>query len=339
MANARATGTATGQTIGIDVGDTWSQICVVDAGGTVIEEARVRTTAVAVQGRFTTPPRSRVVLEVGTHSPWLRRLLAELGHEVIVANPGRVRLIAASATKHDRADAEHLARLGRIDPALLAPVRHRGLQAQRDLAVIRARDSLVRARTSLINHVRQAVKSQGGRLPACAAAAFTRKVPDAIPAALAPVLAPHLTVIAHLSAQIVQADRAIVRLGAEVYPETQLLRQVAGVGPPTALTFILTIDDPHRFPTSRAVGAYLGLVPRQRASGQRQPSCASRRPAISCCDDYWWGRRIPSLAPSDRTRICGAGGCATPHPAPATPRSAPSPPWRAGWRSCCIASG
>ena len=137
--------------------------------------------------------------------------------------------------------------------------------------MIRARDSLVRARTSLINHVRQAVKSQGGRLPTCAAAAFTRKVPDAIPAALAPVLAPHLTVIADLSTQIVQADRAIVRLGAEVYPETQLLRQVAGVGPLTALTFILTIDDPHRFTTSRAVGAYLGLVPRQRASGQRQP--------------------------------------------------------------------
>ena len=271
MTNGSAAGTATGQTIGIDVGDTWSQICVVDAGGTVVEEARVRTTAQAVHSRFGLAPRSRVVLEVGTHSPWLSRLLAELGHEVIVANPGRVRLIVASATKHDRADAEHLARLGRIDPALLAPARHRGLQAQRDLAVIRARDSLVRVRTSLINHVRQAVKSQGGRLLACAAAAFTRKVPDAIPAALAPVLAPHLTVIADLSAQIVQADRAIVRLGAEVYPETQLLRQVAGVGPLTALTFILTIDDPHRFPTSRAVGAYLGLVPRQRASGQRQP--------------------------------------------------------------------
>ena len=230
MANSSAAGTAMGQTIGIDVGDTWSQICVVDTAGRVVEETRVRTTAEAVHGRFGLAPRSRVVLEVGTHSPWLHRLLAEVGHEVIVANPGRVRLIVASATKHDRADAEHLARLGRIDPALLAPVRHRGLQAQRDLAVIRARDSLVRARTSLINHVRRAVKSQGGRLPPCAAAAFTRKLPDAIPA-LAPVLAPHLTVIADLSAQIVQADRAIVGLGAEVYPETQLLRQVAGVGP------------------------------------------------------------------------------------------------------------
>ena len=264
MENGSATRTALGPTIGIDVGDTWSQICVVDTAGGLVEETRVRTTAAAVRDRFGPVPRSRVVLEVGTHSPWLHRLLAELGHEVIVANPGWVRLIAASATKHDRADAEHLARLGRIDPALLAPVRHRGLQAQRDLAVIRAR-------TALINHVRQAVKSQGGRLPSCAAAAFTRKVPDAIPAALAPVLAPHLTVIADISTQIAQADRAIVRLGTEVYPETQLLRQVAGVGPLTALTFILRIDDPHRFPTSRAVGAYLGLVPRQRASGQRQP--------------------------------------------------------------------
>ena len=114
MANSSAAGTAMGQTIGIDVGDTWSQICVVDTAGRVVEETRVRTTAEAVHGRFGPMPPSRVVLEVGTHSPWLHRLLAELGHEVIVANPGRVRLIAASATKHDRADAEHLARLGRM---------------------------------------------------------------------------------------------------------------------------------------------------------------------------------------------------------------------------------
>ena len=218
------------------------------------------------------------MVEVGTHSPWLSRLLVALGHEVIVANPGRVRLIAARATKHDRGDAEHLARLGRIDPALLAPVRYRGAQAQRDLAVIRARDSLVRARTGLINHARQAVKSQGGRLPPCAATAFAHKAASAIPEALVPVLsphlvviAPHLAVIADLTAQIAQADRDIVRLGRKSYPETQLLQQVAGVGPLTALTFVLTIDDPDRFPTSRAVGAYLGLVPRQRASGQRQP--------------------------------------------------------------------
>ena len=262
---------APARTIGIDVGDRWSQICVVDAAGTVVEEARVRTTAQAVQRRFAPVPPSRVVLEVGTHSPWLSRLLAQLGHEEIVANPARVRLIAASVTKHDRADAERLARLGRIDPALLAPVRHRGAQAQRDLAVIRARDSLVRARTQLINHVWQAVKSVGGRLPRCAAAAFTRKVPDAIPPRFAPVVAPHLQVIGTLSEQILAADQEIERLGAEAYPETQLLRQVAGVGPLTALTFILTIDDPQRFATSRAVGAYLGLVPRQRASGQRHP--------------------------------------------------------------------
>ena len=241
MAKGTRTEMATGQTIGIDVGHTWSQICVVDASGAVVEEARVRTTTRAVQCRFATLTGSRVVLEVGTHSPWLSRLLAKLGHEAIVANPGRVRLIAASDRKHDCADAERLARLGRIDPALLAPIRHRGAQAQRDLAVIR-RHSLVRARTSLINHVRQAVKSQGGRLPACAAAAFTRKVGDSMPAALTPLLAPHLTVIADLSAQIAQADRAIVRLGREAYPETQLLQQVAGVGPLTALTFILTID-------------------------------------------------------------------------------------------------
>ena len=250
-----------------------------------------------------------------------------------------MRLIAASATKHDRADAEHLARLGRIDPALLAPVRHRGLQAQRDLAVIRARDSLVRARTSLINHVRQAVKSPGGRLPTCAAAAFTRKVPDAIPAALAPVVAPHLTVIADLSTQIVQADRAIVRLGAEVYPGTQLLRQVAGVGPLTALTFILTIGDPTASPRAGPSGPTSDWSPGSAPRANANPSSASRRPATSCCDGCWWGRRITSSARSDRIRICGAGGCATRRRAPAMPRSALSRRGRADWRSCCIASG
>jgi transposase len=98
-------------------------------------------------------------MEVGTHSPWVSRLLTALGHEVVVANPRRVRLIAESDHKHDRADAEQLARLGRLDPQLLSPIQHRGIEAQEDLALLRSRDSLVAARTTLINHVRGVVKS------------------------------------------------------------------------------------------------------------------------------------------------------------------------------------
>ncbi len=98
-----------------------------------------------------------MVLEVGPRSPWLSRMLAELGHDVIVANPRRVRLIARSHRKTDRSDAEHLARLGRFDLALLFPIRHRSATAQADLQVLRSREALVRARTMFINHVRGSV--------------------------------------------------------------------------------------------------------------------------------------------------------------------------------------
>ena len=168
-----------------------------------------------------------------------------------------------------RPDAEQLARLGRIDPALLNPIRHRGQQAQQDLALIRSRDSLVRTRTALINHVRGAVKAHGGRLPRCSAPAFPRKAADAIPEELRLALLPHLELIAHLSREITAADRAVEQLIAERYPDARALRQVPGVGPLTALTFVLTLEDPARFRRSRQVAAYLGLTPRQRQSGER----------------------------------------------------------------------
>jgi transposase len=248
----------------------YSSLCVLDADGQVIEEGRVRTTTTALARRFAIS-RCRVVIEVGTHSPWVSRLLASLGHEVVVANPRRVRLIAESDHKTDRADAEQLARLGRLDPELLSPIAHRGVTAQEDLALIRSRDSLVAARTALINHVRGVVKSYGARLPACSAASFHRKVAPAIPEGLRPALDPHLSTIAHLSAEIAKAYRAIETRIAERYAEARALQQVPGVGPLTALTFILTLEDPARFHRSRQVGAYLGLTPRQRESGGRAP--------------------------------------------------------------------
>jgi transposase len=210
-------------------------------------------------------------MEVGTHSPWASKLLSDLGHEVIVANPWKVRLIAASVKKTDRSDAETLARLGRLDPKLLSPVIHRAVQTHADLEVIHARQSLVAARSLLINHVRGAVKPFGSRLPTCDAHAFHRKVTAAIPEELRPALEPLLAVIARLTSEIVEADDRIEELSRERYPETAVLRQIPGVGPLIALTFVLTIGNPHRFAVSRQVGPYLGLVPRQRESGERSP--------------------------------------------------------------------
>lgn len=261
---------AAGMTVGLDVSDTYTSLCIVDEEGNVIEEGRLRTTTPALARRFSVVPRCRIVIEVGTHSPWMSRLLAGLGHEVIVANPRRVRLIAESDRKRDRTDAELLARLGRVDPGLLRPIQHRGSEAQQDLALLRARDALVRTRTNLINHVRGAVKAAGSRLPASSAASFHRKAEAHLPVALRGILFPVVSMVTELTAGIRDYDRHVQRV-AERYPAERLLRQVRGVGPLTALAFLLVIEDPERFRKSREVGPYLGLVPRQSQSGDREP--------------------------------------------------------------------
>src|ERR1700681_2196079 len=142
-------------TVGLDLGDRNSWYCVVDEAGHIQLEQRVRTHAKALQEVFGAIPRSRIALEIGTHSPWVSRLLSELGHEVIVANARKVRLIGESRKKDDRLDAQTLARLARIDPELLYPVKHATLQAQADLMLIRARAGLGRARTGLANAARR----------------------------------------------------------------------------------------------------------------------------------------------------------------------------------------
>jgi len=258
-------------TVGLDVGDQRSSWCAIDSGGQVAGRGEVRTAAGPLRTLATRWGRSRVVVEVGTHSPWVSRLFADLGHEVLVANARQLRLIYGRDRKNDRVDAETLARLGRVDPSLLRPIRHRGLAAQADLAQLRARDGLVRARTQLINHVRGAVKAMGGRLPACSARAFAAAAPAHLPPALVPALAPVLEQIATLTTQIRNMERELALLARERYPETAHLRQVPGVGPLIALCYVLTLEDPHRFTSSRSIGAYLGLCPRQADSGSYRP--------------------------------------------------------------------
>ena len=149
---------------------------------------------------------------------------------------------------------------------------HPGEAAQVDLAHIRARDALVRARTLLINHVRGALKSLGYRAPAgMTSHSFAVKVAVAIPEALRPVLDGVIDVVAEITRQLTAFDRALERQAATRYPETARLRQVTGVGLLTALSFVLTVEDPARFTRSRSVGAYFGLVPRRHQSGTRDP--------------------------------------------------------------------
>jgi transposase len=151
-------------TIGLDLGDRSSFYCVLNGAGEVVLEAKVATNPEAMKKTFEKVPTSRIALETGTHSPWVSRLLTELGHEAIVAHSRNVRLIGESRRKDDRLDAQALARLARIDPQLLSPIQHRSVQAQADLSVIRARYALVRARTALVNSARGLTKSFGERI-------------------------------------------------------------------------------------------------------------------------------------------------------------------------------
>ena len=195
--------------IGLDLGDRWSRYCMLDNAGTVLEENRVRSTDQALEERFGTLSATRFIIETGTHSPWVSRLLTAMGHSVVVANARKLRMIYESDRKNDRLDARMLARLGRADVELLAPVRHRSARAQADLAVVRGRDALVAARTQLINACRGMVKAMGGRLPKCTTAAFVSKVKSSIPAELQAALRPLLASIRVLSEQIENCDRKV----------------------------------------------------------------------------------------------------------------------------------
>ena len=259
-------------TAGVDIGDKYSYLCLIDTdSGEVIEEGRLRTTPEAFERRFTSERPMRIAIEAGTHSPWASRVLEECGHEVLVANARKLRLIYANKRKTDQTDAENLDRLARLDPKLLYPLKHRGEDSQAHMAIVRSRQALVDCRTQLVNHVRGAVKSFGVRLPKCPARSFHKRATEHIPEALMPALGSILEQIGSLTERIRDYERKLEEISKESYPETGLLRQVEGVGPLTALTFVLTIEDPYRFEKSRSVGAYLGLVPATERSGDRDP--------------------------------------------------------------------
>lgn len=260
-----------GFTVGLDLGDKHCQVCVLNADGEVLEESRVTMTAEALKIRFGSMAPARVAMEVGTHSAWVSRLIKDCGHEVLVANARKLRLIYENDGKNDKVDAQYLARLARADAKLLWPIEHRSRQAQEDLAVLRARDELVQARTKLINHARGSVKAVGGRLPSMSAASFGANAEPVVPEGLRAALDPVLEVIRKLTEQIHREDRRAEEVAKERYPQTARLQQISGVGPVTSLAFVLTLGDPARFPKSRQVGAYLGLRPKQSQSGQSDP--------------------------------------------------------------------
>jgi transposase len=258
-------------TVGVDLGDQWSHYCILGLEGETLAEGQLRTTPQDVTEFFAALNVSRVVVEVGTHSAWVREVICGYGHEVLVANPRLMEGSKRRKRKNDRIDANKLARLGRVDPQSLHPMQHRSPGVRQDLVMLRARDALVAARTELINATRGLVKSMGARLPKCSSPSFAQKVEEAVPAEIQEALLPLVRMTAALSDSIQGYDEKIEKLASEKYGHTTLLRQVKGVGPITALAYVLTLENPERFVKSRDVGPYLGLVPKQEDSGESQP--------------------------------------------------------------------
>ena len=256
--------------VGLDLGDRFIHYCVLNQEGEVVEEGRMPSSESALRKHFADEAVRRIAMEAGTHSPWVSRLLKRLGHQVLVANPRKIRAITSSESKNDRNDAEQLARFAAFDPRLLSPIEHRSEQRQQDLNLIHARATLVRARTMIINVVRGLVKSAGGRLPSCSTESFAERTLAAIPGPLAGVCTPLLKQIGLLTAQIDLMDKQINQL-ARKYPEISLLKTTPGVGPLVAACYVLTLDSPEMLGDNRQAGAFLGLRPRQSQSGDSDP--------------------------------------------------------------------
>lgn len=303
----------TKQTIGVDVGDRRSHYCVLDGAGEVVERGDFRTKPEALRRMLEGRGGATVVFETGSHALWIRREVEAGGCRAIEANPRQVRLIYGGHTKTDQVDAESLARLGRADPRLLKPVEARDAEAQRVLVGIKARDQLVQARTAFANFLRGALKPFGVRLKEGPVETLPKRAPEQLPPELRYAMQPVLEMIEELSRRIRGYDRAIDNACEEAYPETEVLRQVKGVGPITSLAYVLVIGDPRRFPKSRKVGSYVGLRPRKDQSGERDVplritkagSPLLRRLLVQCahyilgphgedCDLRRYGERISS---------------------------------------------
>lgn len=290
-------------TIGIDLGDKKHAVCVLDNEGEILKQRSMVNTRESLQRLSKAYPGARIAMEVGSHSPWISRLLTERGHEVLVANPRKMRAIYQNDRKSDELDAMMLARLARVDPKLLYPIQHVDEQSQRDLLQVKLRDNLVRQRVDIISSVRFTLKSLGVQLSSPNTASFAKRARlelEHVDKHLLAMVEPSLQVIDEITKNIRELDRRIEKLCAEHYPITRKFQQITGIGPITALSFVLTVGDPERFAKPRDVGPYLGLVPKRDQSGN-----TDKQLRISKAGDAYMRKLLVSAA----QYIIGPFGC------------------------------
>lgn len=254
--------------IGLDLGDKNHKVVALDAGGEVVERQEVNCTPDAARAYFQRHPGSLIVMETGTHCRWVSRIGLALGHEVLVGNARKLRMIWMNSRKNDWNDAEMLARIGRMDRKLLSPVRLRDDGAQALLRLLKLRDLLVKHRTSVVNMVRGFCKSEGQRLAQCSAESFVR-LEHEVPLVLRRATKPLFALLRELNRKLALYDKMIEMDVMRNYASAaERLRGIAGVGPVTTAAFLATIGDPKTFGKARDAGAFFGLVPGQDQSGQ-----------------------------------------------------------------------
>lgn len=261
--------------IGIDVHQKYSEICVVSEDGSVLGQARIPTTRTSLERWFGGLEPARVVIEAGGSTSWVSRVLDELGHEVTVVDPRRVRLIAESTMKTDAIDAEVLARLSRFGRELLHSVHRRSATSQVLQARVGSRAALVRAQTSLVNSLRGTLRGFGLRLAGGRSKVVAAYGALQIDPQLRQALDPLVAMLAALADQLSVLDKDLAQVAATDEVASRLMT-IPGVGPVTSLSYQCWIDEPGRFRRSRDVGAYVGLRPRIRSSGGK-----SQRGSIS----------------------------------------------------------
>lgn len=259
--------------IGIDLGDKTNEVCILNNQGQTVDTFKIENNADAFTLLFKKYPKASYAIEVGSHALWIHDLAIACGVQMYVANPRKTNLIGSSKSKNDKVDAALLAKLLKSDPDLLFPVTLRDIKTQKDFCLVKSRDSLVSARGDLIRHIRGIIKPFGIILPdSVTVDNFHETITEHVSAKDFPAIPWLVESIKVMSKNIKVMDKQLNKLINTKYPEAINLQTIPGVGPITAISFLLIIGNPKRFNKSRIVGSYLGLVPKQNQSGSMDKS-------------------------------------------------------------------
>jgi len=256
--------------IGCDFHPSWQQIAWLDSETGETGEGKLVHASGDAKSFYARVPRPALIgMEATGNSQWFMEMVQDLGHEIWIGDAAQIRARYVRQQKTDKRDAAHILKLlveGRF-PRLWAPDGE-----QRDLRqLVLHRHKLVEIRSRVKNELQPLSLNQGmqrkHKLWSQAGQKLLRELP------LKPWAACRredlLGLLAMLDEQIGKLDRA-VQLAAAEHPQAQLLMTQPGVGPNTALAYVLTIGDVTRFPRGKQVASYLGLIPREESSGGRQ---------------------------------------------------------------------